>query len=132
MASKKNRSRKSLAVALAIIGVAGLSMASAAQLNVTSDTVAAGVSVVSACDSTVAVAYGTGFSAGSYQVQSVTVSGVDAVACNGRTLNFTLMDSGNASLGVGTAAIITGTTSYTVTGLTASAAALTGIAVVIH
>src|SRR5659263_248485 len=46
MASKKNRSRKSLAVALAIVGVAGLSMASAAQLNVTSDTVAAGTSVV--------------------------------------------------------------------------------------
>ena len=132
MASKKNRSRKSLAVALAIVGVAGLSMASAAQLNVTSDTVAAGVSVVSACDSTVAVAYGTGYSAGTYKVTSVTVSGVDATACNGRTLDFTLLDSGNVSLGTGTASIVTGTTSYQVTGLTASAAAVVGIAVVIH
>ena len=130
MASRKNRSRKSLAVALAIVGVAGLSMASAAQLNVTSDTVAAGTSVVAACDSDgVSVAYTTAFSAGSYQVTGVTISGI-AAGCNGRTLDFTLTNVSNTSIGTGTATVAG--TSVTVGSLTASAAALTGIAVVIH
>ena len=130
MASKKNRSRKSLAVALAIVGVAGLSMASAAQLTVTSDTVAAGTSVVAACDvDGVSVAYATGFSGGAYQVTGVTISGI-AAACNGRTLDFTLVDSTNAAIGTGTGTVA-GVT-LTVNGLTTSAAAVTGIAVVIH
>jgi hypothetical protein len=130
MASRKNRSRKSLAVALAIVGVAGLSMASAAQLNVTSDTVAAGTSVVAACDTDgVSVAYTTGFLTGSYRVTGVTISGI-APACVGRTLDFTLVDSGNASLATGTAPVAG--TSVTVGSLTVSAAALTSIAVVIH
>jgi hypothetical protein len=130
MASRKNRSRKSLAVALAIVGVAGLSMASAAQLNVTSDTVAAGTSVVAACDTDgVAVAYTTGFVTGSYRVTGVTISGI-APACSGRTLDFTLVDAANASLGTGTA-VVAGT-SVTVGSLTVSAQALTSIAVVIH
>ena len=130
MASRKNRSRKSLAVALAIVGVAGLSMASAAQLNVTSDTVAAGTSVVAACDTDgVSVAYTTGFSAGSYKVTGVTISAI-AAGCSGRTLDFTLLDTGNAVLATGTGTI--SGTSLTVGSLTASASAVTGIAVVIH
>ncbi len=133
MASRKNRSRKSLAVALAIVGVAGLSMASAAQLNVTSDTVAAGVDTITACDADgVTVTYGTTFSGGVYEVSSVTIAGVDDTNCDGRTLDFTLLDVTNAAIGSGTATIASGTTSYTIGSLTTSAEALTGIAVVIH
>jgi hypothetical protein len=132
MASKKNRSRKSLAVALAIVGVAGLSMASAAQLNVTSDTVAAGVSVVSACDSTVTVSYGTAFVGGAYTVSSVTVNGVGGSACNGRTLDFTLLGAADAVLGSGSKGIVTADTSETISGLSADAASLIKIEIVIH
>lgn len=132
MASKKSRSRKSLAVALAIVGVAGLSMASAAQLTVTSDTVAAGVSVVSACASSVGVHYGTGLVSGAYDVTSVTIDGLTAGACTGRTLDFTLLDATNTVLGSGTKVIAAADTSEPFTLLTADAKALVKIAVVIH
>jgi hypothetical protein len=42
--------RKAAAVAIAIVGVAGLSLAAAAQLNVTSDTLGAGTATVGSCD----------------------------------------------------------------------------------
>lgn len=132
MASRKNRSRKSLAVALAIVGVAGLSMASAAQLTVTSDTVAAGVSVDAACDTAVAVSYGTAFSAGEYVVDEVTITGI-AAGCENAVLDFTLLDSGVAiANGTGGGTIgATGTEVYTLSP-TVSAAAVDAIAVVIH
>lgn len=132
MASKKNRSRKSLAVALAIVGVAGLSMASAATLNVTSDTVAAGVSVVSACNASVGVHYGTTLVAGVYQVSSVTIDGLTAGACTGRTLDFTLLGAANAVLGTGSKTIAAADVSETVSGLAVDAKSLVGVAVVIH
>jgi len=49
MAKKKN-TRKYAAVALGIVGVAGLSLASAAQLNVTTDQIAVGSDTFAACD----------------------------------------------------------------------------------
>jgi hypothetical protein len=132
MASKKNRSRKSLAVALAIVGVAGLSMASAAQLTITSDPVAAGVSVDSACDTAVAVSYGTAFSSGAYVVDEVTISSIDA-SCENLTLDFTLLDAG-AAIANGTGGGVlgaTGTEVYTLSP-TVSAEDVDQIAVVIH
>ena len=62
MAKKKN-SRKVLAVALGIMGIAGLSLASASQLNITAtpDNLATGIATFgTACDDTVAVAYTAG------------------------------------------------------------------------
>ena len=62
MAKKKN-SRKVLAVALGIMGIAGLSLASASQLNITAtpDNLATGTALFgTSCDDTVAVAYTTG------------------------------------------------------------------------
>ncbi len=53
--TKMRNSRKSLALALAVIGVAGLSMASAAQLTVNSTDVVAGVDTISNCDDGVTV-----------------------------------------------------------------------------
>lgn len=133
MASRKNSSRKSLAVALAIVGVAGLSMASAAQLTVDSNTVAAGVDVVAACDASVTVAYGTAFSGGVYVVNSVTIGDLGAGACTGRTVDVTLMDGADGELDSGSSATIAALdTSVTISGLSADAETLEGIAVVIH
>jgi len=61
--AKKKSSRKALAIALGIMGIAGLSVASASQLNITAtpDNLATGVATFgTACDDTVAVAYTTG------------------------------------------------------------------------
>lgn len=137
MASRKNRSRKSLAVALAIVGVAGLSMASAAQLNITSDTVAAGTVAVGDCQAgtPVNVTYVTSWVGGVYNVTGVTVSGILA-ACNTHTLEFQLMSNATTAIAGGASAApvaITGASqTFPVTGLGVSAALVNNIAVVIH
>lgn len=81
---KKNNSRKALAVALGIMGVAGLSLASASQLNITatSDNLATGTQTfAAACDTDVSVAYTTGTAAnGTATYTGYVVSGI-ADAC---------------------------------------------------
>lgn len=83
MAKKKN-SRKALAVALGIMGVAGLSLASASQLNITAspDNLATGTQTfAAACDDSVTVAYTTGTATnGTATITGYVVSGI-ADAC---------------------------------------------------
>src|SRR5665647_3554723 len=70
--------RKSAAIALAVIGVAGLSLAAAATLSVNSATVQAGVSVFTDCQpaaTPITVGYTTAYSASTYKVTDVTLSG---------------------------------------------------------
>jgi hypothetical protein len=77
--------RKSAAVALAVIGIAGLSLASAAQLGLTSASVGAGSTVVASCDTDgIAVGYTNAYNTttNKYDVSGVTLTGVNA-ACNG-------------------------------------------------
>jgi len=92
MAKKKN-SRKALAVALGIMGIAGLSLASASQLNITAtpDNFATGTQVFgSSCDDAVAVAYTTGVdAAGAPTYTGYTISGI-AGGCVGKSLTATL------------------------------------------
>ncbi|NTV39651.1 MAG: hypothetical protein HGA51_06800 [Demequinaceae bacterium] len=92
MAKKKN-SRKLLAVALGIMGIAGLSLASASQLNITAtpDNFSTGTQVFgSACDDTVAVAYTTGVDANGVPTYTgYTVSGI-AATCQGKDLTATV------------------------------------------
>ena len=128
--------RKSAAIALAVIGVAGLSLAAAAQLTVTSDSLAAGTVIVSSCDADgVNVAYTTAFAASNYGVTAVTISGIDVetvstpATCTGRTLDVTLFNAAGTSLGTQTVTV--STASHTLT-LAASAKDVVGAAVVIH
>jgi hypothetical protein len=53
--TKMRNSRRSLALALAVAGVAGLSVASAAQLTMNGTDVVAGVDTISNCDDDVTV-----------------------------------------------------------------------------
>lgn len=127
MARKKRTTRKSVAIALGIVSIAGLSMASAAQLTITSAEVSAGTQVVASCDTDgVSVAYTTSFNstAGQYVVTGVSVSSIDT-ACNGKTLSATLLngtgtvalfDGSDTVLGSGSATVTTGAAS--ITGLT--------------
>jgi len=81
----RRSSRKSLALALAIVGVAGLSMASAAQLTVNSTDVVAGVDTVGACDADgVTVTYSPTYTVGTgYTVSSVTIGDLIDGSCEG-------------------------------------------------
>ncbi len=123
MASKKNRSRKSLAVALAIVGVAGLSMASAAQLSVTSDKVVAGVDTFTACDSDVAVSYTSAWDATSktFKVSNVVVNGLAAGACTGKKVTVNVLKADNTVLATAQSAVIVAADTFVsipVTGVT--------------
>jgi hypothetical protein len=141
MARKKNRPRQIAAVALAIVGVAGLSVASAAQLTASTTPVIAGVSVDSACDTAVTVQYVTSFSTTLhyYVVTSVTISGINMTAappipsCSGRTLDFTLLDASNAVVATGTSTTISAVThTVAITPATVNASSVAQIAVIIH
>jgi hypothetical protein len=92
MAKKKN-SRKALAVALGILGVAGLSVASASQLtvNVNDDNIAVGTNTfAAACDDAVDVGYTYDISTGNYT--ALTISDINA-NCANNSLQYTLNTS---------------------------------------
>ncbi|PKQ26895.1 MAG: hypothetical protein CVT64_00085 [Actinobacteria bacterium HGW-Actinobacteria-4] len=102
---KKNSSRKALAVALGVMGVAGLSLASAAQLtvNTNSDNVAFGNGTFdAACDDSVNVAFTYDATAGTYT--DLTISDIAAACQDGETLTYTLWDDA-----VTPAVVVTGT-----------------------
>lgn len=91
MAKKKN-SRKALAVALGIMGIAGLSVASASQLtlNVNGDNIAVGSNTfAAACDDAVDVDYTYDLGTGTYT--NLVISGV-AAGCEDKTMEYTLSD----------------------------------------
>ncbi len=95
MAKKKN-SRKALAVALGIMGIAGLSVASASTLNVSAgNEVAIGTDTFAPCDTdgvTVNYDYATNASTPSgYGITNITVTGIDA-GCAGEELTLSLED----------------------------------------
>ena len=84
--------RKSAAIALAVIGVAGLSLAAAAQLNITSDSLGAGSIDVGACD---ANNINVGYTVVGDKVTEVILTGV-ADACLGDKIAIQLQST-NAS-----------------------------------
>ncbi len=91
MAKKKN-SRKALAAALGIMGIAGLSVASASQLtvNVNDDNIAVGTNTfAAACDDAVDVDYTYDLATGKYT--NLVISDIDA-SCVGLNLAYTLTD----------------------------------------
>lgn len=103
------KSRKPAAIALGLVGVAGLSLASAAQLNVSTATLGADTEIVSACDTVggIGVEFTNQYATTGYQTNAVTLTDVDA-PCDGLTLAITLADVNGAALGE-----ITGVTAAT-------------------
>src|SRR5690606_35067545 len=92
--AKKNNSRKVLAVALGIVGVAGLSLASASTLtvNVNDDNIAVGTNTFdAACDDAVTVDYTYDLVNNTYD--ELLISDI-AAACNGLDLDYNLVTSG--------------------------------------
>ena len=91
--------RKSAAIALAVVGIAGLSLASAAQLTVNSSTLQAGTTTVATCDADgVTVGYTNAFSTGQYRTTAVAVSGINAL-CDTGTIKLILTKTDGTVLG---------------------------------
>jgi len=93
MAKRKN-SRKALAVALGIMGVAGLSVASASTLDITNNDANVAVGsrdFAAACDDAVNVDYEYDLATGKYT--QLVISDIDA-DCAGLSLDWTLNTSG--------------------------------------
>jgi len=106
--SKSTNRRKSIAIALAVLGVAGLSLASAAQLNLTGTaSVQSGMLAVNAdCQAgPITVTFSAPVRTGStYASATVNLAGIDTAVgkCVGKNYKLALLDSANA--------LITGTT----------------------
>ena len=100
MQTKKTH-RKVVAVALGVLGVAGLSLASASTLNVnTGSNIQAGVATIAACQGTTAVAATFGapvLTAGTYTTPSVTLSGI-LTACAGKSMKVAFVDGAGVSV----------------------------------
>ncbi|KQY45991.1 hypothetical protein [Cellulomonas sp. Root137] len=121
--TKSSKSRKGIAVALAVLGVAGLSLASASQLTLTgTPQLQAGVKDVAGCQTTsIAVAFTTPvITSGDYKSASLTLTSFDA-ACTTALAKYkvALLDStgtivqettaANVTTGVATIALTTAT-----------------------
>lgn len=124
--------RKAAAAGLAVIGIAGLSLAAAAQLTVNTSQLAAGSAIVTGCDTAVTVDYAvTG--------QNVTgvILGDVAGACANADYSVTLTGtSGTLTTLAGTSLTLTGTGDARTANLpitdTVTVASVTGVAVVLN
>lgn len=135
MSSASNR-RKASAVALAVVGIAGLSLASAATLNLSGSTLAANTATVASCQPTttpITVGFTTAFnvtSSPSYKVSSVQLKSVDA-ACASKQVRVTLLGASDAVLGEVTGSAATGTTTLASVPAGIASSAVEKVAVVI-
>jgi hypothetical protein len=114
MSQRKNDRRKALAVGLAVVGVAGLSLAAASQLSLSVEfNLQAGVQVLADCQaSTVTVDFDKpSWAGGGFTVAGATLGSIDA-ACEGAEYDFVVADASGAALA---------TASGTVTGATIDA-----------
>ena len=102
---RRSSARRRLAAAgLAVLGVTGLGIASAAQLNLTSAPLGAGSTIVATCQSTgtITVAFPTAWNTtqapAAYRVSTVTLSNVNA-SCAGKPYRLQLLNNSSAALG---------------------------------
>lgn len=133
--SRKSTSLKIAAIALGVAGLVGLTVSSAASLNLTGGTIGAGSTVVAACQAsadTIGVSYVNAYSATApgYTITSVKLSNVDA-ACAGQNVKIDLTGASNVSLGEVTGTAATGTNTFTLT-TPISATSVVGTAVAIY
>lgn len=94
--------RRVLALAVAVVALAGLSLASASQLSVNGRTLQAGVGAVVDCQpasQAIKVSFTSTFSTSAYQTTAVTLSNVD-VACQGLKYRLQVLNTSGAPIDV--------------------------------
>lgn len=130
--AKTHKTRKTAALVLAFIGVAGLSIASAAQLNVGSGSLGAGTTVVASCqgETPIGVTFDTTFAGAEYKATSLNLDSIET-ACQGLDYKVTLTDSAGTVLGTEATGTVSGT-SLSVPLSDVSAKDVANVAVVLH
>jgi len=120
--TKSSNRRKGAAVALAVLGIAGLSLASAAQLNLTGTSqFQAGVTDLASCQTTtVNVKFATPtLTSGAYKSASVDLVAIDA-ACATKTYKLSFLDAAGAPVvAEKTGTLAAGTLTVSLTGVNA-------------
>ena len=102
--------RRFAAVVLGVVGIAGLSIASAAQLTIGSSTLGVGATIVSTCQGAGTIttsfptAWNTTVAPVAYRVTAVTLTGVNS-ACGGKAYRIQMVNGSGVAVG----AEITGT-----------------------
>jgi len=138
MSTKSKKSRKGLAIGLAILGVAGLSLASASALNLTgAPQLQAGVKDVTGCQtSSIAVAFtAPALTAGTYTSASLTLTSFDAgcaLPAVAAKYKVALLGSGNVLLGTEFTGNVAGGVLTLPLSAAQSADAITRVAVTIY
>jgi hypothetical protein len=139
--SKSSNRRKTIAIALAVLGIAGLSLASAAQLNLTGDTtVQSGVRALADCQLStdlITVKFDVpSIVSGGYTSANATLSGIDA-ACSTYLYKATFLNASGVAVGgeaSGTVATVVAPAKSSITIAVSSAAAptMTQVALTIY
>lgn len=128
--------RKTAALALGAVGVAGLSIAAAAQLNLGTGSLGAGATVIASCQpegTPIGVSFDSSFVSGTdagYKATSLNLDSI-AAACNGQNYKVTLTDDAGSVLGTEATGTVSGT-SITVPLKDVSAEDVSNVAIVIH
>lgn len=128
--------RKAAALALGVVGVAGLSIAAAAQLNLGTSSLGAGTTVIASCQpegTPIGVSFENTFTPGAeagYQATSLNLDSIDP-ACNGLNYKVTLTDSSGSVLGTEATGKVSGT-SISVPLSNVPAEEVANVAVVVH
>jgi len=104
--------RRFAAVVLGVVGIAGLSIASAAQLTLSSAPLGAGTTIVATCQSTgtITVSFPTAWNTtapAAYRVTAVTLSGVNT-ACVGKAYRIQLLNGSGVAIGNEITGTVTG------------------------
>ena len=135
---RRSTTLKAAAVALGVAGIVGLTISSAASLNLGGGSVGAGTSVVAACQpaaTPITVGFTTAYSAtapAGYTVTAVKLGAIDP-ACAGKSINVTLQGASSASLVEVTGTAAAGTVTLAIPGATTvTATSVVGTAVVIY
>lgn len=132
MFPRRLRPRTAILAAIAGVTVFGGSYGLAASLNLNSDSLGSAQTVVAACQTgTLSVVYAPAYSAAvpGYNTTSVTISGLTS-GCYGKSYWVTLNGAAGASLGEVTGTAPGSGSTIGPLSITASAAAVTGVAVV--
>lgn len=96
--------RRFAAVVLGVVGIAGLSIASAAQLTIGSSTLGVGATIVSTCQgpgtitTSFPTAWNTTVTPAAYRVTAVTLSGVNAT-CVGKAYRIQMLNGSGVAVG---------------------------------
>lgn len=126
--------RKSAAIALAVVGIAGLSLASAATLNITSGTLQAGTEDLAGCQggAAVDVSFDNVFDAGTgaYRTSGVNLAGIAAL-CAEQNIGITLIGADGAALGDELTGVLDGAPTFEAD-VDHAAEDIAGAAIIIH